>query len=316
MKSIQHITLLLVFAISTSSLAQTITDTIYIDKDALLRKNAGISSWQETNYGSSGAAYASAWTNSSNAVTQRYIFDVDLSSLPQDILISEVKLYLFSNGNHYPLYRSNASKLYEIDGFSWLENTITWDNAPNESLYDNPVASLESTDAGGSNDANKDYVVDLTSSVSSNWDDQVTSTTFILRLDTEIYYTRMTFASSDNNTPANHPYFVVKYRPIKLYLKPKPDLEAAINYVFNGELNLLLDERYSAESSDTLNLEISDSTNTVIYKPTAIGISSGTNKLSLDLSGSGAGFVSGNYYTCTIRDLKGRKTFVRFHYRD
>lgn len=292
-----------------------IVDTVYFDKDARVLINVGDTNWANTNYGTSDGFHAGAWTNSNNAVTQRSIFELDLSHIPQSAVITDVKLYVFGRGNHNPLSGSNASDIYQVRGFSWDESTITWNThlAITDTVL---VASLEASDAGGVNDPDKDYVVDFTDQIQTNWDSGWYSTSFLYRLNNEMRFRRLNFYSSDASLSADLPYVVVKYFMPENYYRPTSTLDGGIARIEEGELNLIVDERYATSASDTLNLVIKDKANYSFYSPPGLPLVTGTNKYRIDLSSSGVSFVEGEHYICVLTDRRGRKTYLRFRYQN
>lgn len=288
---------------------------IKIDKDALLKTRVGNTTIANTNYGSSTVAHSNAWTNSGSAETQRYIFEADLSSLPSNIKIVSANLYLFGRGNHSVLSGSNASTLYELTNFEWTENGITWNIADN-ALYEGVAGNLPSTDASGTNIADLDYVVDISSVIESNFLEEKFQFPFLLKLNNESYYRRMGFHSSDYTDTTKVPYIEITYYKYESFALPKSRLDGAVHLIDKGILNIVFDEKYYTESGGALTLRFYDQSNNLVYSPTNIIKETGYKKYSIDLKNSGGSFASNQVYTCELEDEKGRVKYIRFRYEN
>ena len=108
------------------------------------------------------------------------------------------------NGTHSTLSGSNASILQRVTT-PWNENTVTWNTAPqittkDEVMVPASVAPLQ------------DFPnIDITTLVQDMVDQPDSSYGLLFRIDTESYYRRLVFASSDYPDTSLHPKLVVQY---------------------------------------------------------------------------------------------------------
>src|SRR6185436_15114022 len=106
-------------------------------------------------------------------------------------------------GSHTSLTRSNASFLQKVTS-SWNENTITWNNQP-ATTTTNQVTLAQSTDP------HQDYSLDVTTLVQNRVTTPATNFGFMLRLQTELNYAALVFASSDNADITRRPKLSLTY---------------------------------------------------------------------------------------------------------
>jgi Secretion system C-terminal sorting domain len=193
--------------VSTITFAQ-ITDTIQVEKDALIREFNGVG--DNTNYGNYPYINMHAWTNGGVDVIHRTLVDFDLSTIPNGstILNAELLLYTDKNSTKYPTGHdvtsgSNACIIRRIIS-SWTENSVTWNNQPGTSVV-NQVMMPQSTSNF------QDYSIEVTKLVQDMINDTSNSFGFRINLQDEIPYRRLVFASQDNGDTAIHPKLVITY---------------------------------------------------------------------------------------------------------
>ncbi len=161
-----------------------------------------------TNFGSGEDLEANAWTFTPTPGIVRSLLKFDYSSLPPQAVITSAYLSLFQNhtsssGNHSQQSGSNAAVLQRVTA-SWNENTINWNNQPSSTNVNQ--ASVHASNSANENYPNIDVtalVQDIISSGNNNG--------FLLKLATEQYYRRLTFASSDHVDSTLHPIMQINY---------------------------------------------------------------------------------------------------------
>lgn len=198
------------FCLLTSvSQAQT---TLTFQPDATIGKDAVIQSASantNSNYGTSDHIEAAAWTYSGSEGIVRSFFDfTQLSAIPVNSNIVSAKLSLYAMDaaawQHSTLSGSNEAWIERITS-SWDESTVTWNNQPTSTVT-NRISLAQSTSA------TQNYLdIDVTQLVQDMIDQPSTSYGFLIKLQTESYYRRMGFCSSDHTNSALRPKLVVTY---------------------------------------------------------------------------------------------------------
>lgn len=176
-------------------------------KDVLLH---GLQGKRDENLGDNPQLVANAWTYQSEPGIVRSVFSFDLSPVPQGSSVVSAYLSLYawnsdqSQGPHSALSGSNDFLLKRITSY-WQEETVTWNTQP--ATTNTNQLLLEGTD-----DPAKDYLdIDVTALVTDMVNDPGNSFGFMIRLQTEQYYRRINFCSSDHVDPVKHPRLVVTY---------------------------------------------------------------------------------------------------------
>ena len=214
--------------------------TVIFRPNSINGKDAHINSnFPTSNTGSSRGLYSGTWTWSGNEATLRSFIQFDLTSIPieADIVSAKLSLYndpgnsiVLTNGEHSSLTASNTSFISRVVE-PWEEDVITWNNQPCYNTC-NQVILKESTDP------NQDY---LDINVLEMVQDMVTNPTenygFVLRLQTEIKYAVLIFASSDNVDSTNHPMLEVVYSVLGVYDRVEPTVNLYPN-PFKEEINI------------------------------------------------------------------------------
>ncbi len=202
------------------SLSATKTVTLTSSKDAYLYMTAkpGYDYYANTNYGTSTKIYSGEWTASNYRVNQRSVMDFDVASIPADAVIVEAQLTLYSfapqindESKHSSslvkpgsVYRSNASYIERITS-TWTESTVTYNSQPATSTS-HRLALPESRTS------DEDYVnYDVTGMVQDMVINPGESFGFMLRLQSELKYSRMAFCSREFPDSARWPRLIVKY---------------------------------------------------------------------------------------------------------
>lgn len=203
------IILLPILLSASFSQAQT---TVTFQPSGVLGKDATIQSEpnnDDTNFGTSDHIEAAAWTYSGNSgVVRSFLEFEELATLPADATILNARLSLYAMDQpawqHSTLSGSNDGWLERVTS-SWDESTLTWNNQP-ASTTQNRVPLVASTSA------TQNYLnIDVTDLVQDMIDLPSASHGFILKLNTESYYRRLGFASSDHSDFNLHPKLVVQY---------------------------------------------------------------------------------------------------------
>jgi hypothetical protein len=152
---------------------------------------------------------AEAWTNGGNPVVLRSSIEFDLSSVPAGTTITSANLTLYFNptslngSDHSQLSGSNASWLRRITS-SWQENTITWNNQPSTTTYNEVNIPAHTT-------PQQDYVLDVTAAIQGMVDTPSANFGFMIMLQTEQFYRALLFATSDHPNSAVHPKLEICY---------------------------------------------------------------------------------------------------------
>lgn len=112
--------------------------------------------YDDENYGSSPFIYI---VNSTGGNTERrIIIDFDTSQIPRQAIVEEASLNMWLENNGLDTGESMNVSVYQFfDHFEWDEGTITWNNGPNETDYNN-TAFDEKYIPGGSGKPNHEYL--------------------------------------------------------------------------------------------------------------------------------------------------------------
>jgi len=186
--------------------------TIILQPDASSGKDARIWTLEpDANFGDFPYYKANAWTWNGSFGIERGLFEFDLSAIPDSSEILEAKLSLYypwiegsPNQTHSSLSGPNIALIQRVVE-DWVEDEVTWNNQPGIETH-NQVTLHESTSPTQDyTDINvKDMVQDMVDNPLSNFG-------FLFRLETEINYRRMSFASSDRTVDSLRPKLVITY---------------------------------------------------------------------------------------------------------
>jgi hypothetical protein len=201
--------------------------TITLQPDATKGKDAMVHSHSgsiNTNFGNQTQFPASAWSAGENFIA-RSLVEFDFSSIPDGSTIVSANLSIFSidsetaavgMGQHEGV--ANACYLQRITS-SWDENLVTWNNQP--TTTDVNQVSLSATTSATQNFEN----IDVSALVQDMINNRSSSFGFLLRLQSEIKYNRVNFASSDHADVARRPKLVITYNNAVNSLISQPGAE-------------------------------------------------------------------------------------------
>ena len=203
---------LTVFLIAVFSVNAFCQMTLVLQPNAAAGKDAWICSYYPNDDNSTQSEFdAGAWTFFGNPGTVRSLVEFDLSSIPANAVITSAYLTLYNNpnspewthdGTHSHMSGSNAAWLQRITT-PWLE-TAGWNNQPSTTAV-NEVVLLQDTNP------HQDYVIPVTALVQDMINNPGASFGFMLRLQTELYYRILVFASSNHPNSALHPKIEICY---------------------------------------------------------------------------------------------------------
>jgi hypothetical protein len=155
-----------------------------------------------------------AWTIGGLPITERYLEEFDLSSIPATATIVSANLYLYTkpaplnNGNFQDAnYGTNNAMYVQQVTSNWVPNAANtnWSYQPSTTTVNQVTVP---TTAQSQLDLNLDVTAMVSSMVSNN-----ANFGFMLKLQNENYYNSRIFVSSHNtNYTAKHPKLVIVYR--------------------------------------------------------------------------------------------------------
>ena len=150
---------------------------------------------------------AVAWTYSGVLTIARSLLKFDLSMLDSNTNILHADLFMYGivstgNGANKSLNGANYTLLCQITS-PWEENTVTWNNQPTFNTSDAVVidSCVKLTD----------YVLDVTEHVQKMIENPSENYGWMLVMQTEEYYRRMTFSSSDHDIASTRPKLIIQY---------------------------------------------------------------------------------------------------------
>ncbi|MBL0103476.1 MAG: DNRLRE domain-containing protein [Bacteroidetes bacterium] len=161
------------------------------------------------NFGTYGELSAIAWTFGGAPTDIRSLMFWDLSSIPQNAIVTSATIDMFWNANsinpgHSQLTGSNECYIQKVTS-PWAENSVTWNTQPSTDTT-NQVYVPASTNA------QQDYTFNVTDLVQDMVANPADNYGFMLRLINENYYRSLVFCSSDYPDPAKHPQINVCYK--------------------------------------------------------------------------------------------------------
>ncbi|PCH99135.1 MAG: hypothetical protein COB85_00675, partial [Bacteroidetes bacterium] len=176
-----------------------------LGKDALIRALLGVSDGM--NYGTYEYLNMHAWTNLGDEVWHRQLIEFDITQIPANSLILNAKLSLYSDptssiGNEN-LSGPNDCMIQRLTS-AWDENTVTWGSQPTTTTV-NQVAIPQIISKY------QDHVADILALMQDMVNNPSTSHGLMIKLQTESYYRRMRFASSDNADSTKWPKLEICY---------------------------------------------------------------------------------------------------------
>lgn len=155
--------------------------------------------------------HASDWTHGGQSAITRSLFAFPLEQIPAGAIVAHASLSLYyapnpDNSTHSNSSGSNAFYLQRVME-PWEQNTVTWETQPT-TTEENQVLIPET-----SSDQEDKLNMDVTSLVSNMVQTTSDNHGFMLKLQTENHYRRVTFASSNFTDETKHPKLEVTYIP-------------------------------------------------------------------------------------------------------
>lgn len=186
--------------------------TIELQPDPIAGKDTyihGTSGYMNDNFGDVNQLPVTSWTFSSTPGTIRSLVQFDYSQIPAgaQILNAELSLYAIDSqvghGQHSTLSGSNSAWIERITS-PWNESTVSWNTQPATTTL-NRVALTASVSQ------TQNYTgIDVTNLV----EDMLNSSSnfgFMIKLQTEEYYRRLNFCSSDHTNGLLRPKLIISY---------------------------------------------------------------------------------------------------------
>ncbi len=276
----------------------------YVD-DALLHSlvRSG-TDYGTINYGSISYIAAQRWT---------YTYWYSLKTLlrfrlwmDNDFLIEEADLYLYGNGEHNPLNRSNESNLYRVTA-SWEEMEVTNNTAPGYS-------SGDAIYVAGTSSASENKVLDMRSHWNTWKNNNLANYGDLLTLVSDAnQYTQMRFYSSDQPNMAVSPQMHFKLtigNPGTCnypYARLSRKLDGQNYPVRMDRIFFFYDEQYIPDNG--LSFQVKDRSGTVVMDESNIALqrSFGDNRYALEVSSLDPGT-----YVLEVTNDKNEKLYLRF----
>ncbi len=209
MRKLHVLIIVIGIALCYNALSQT-TITLEASKDVMIRYFGSDGDTQ--NYGSYPYINMHAWTNGGYYVVHRSLIDFDLSIIGpgSEILNAILKLYsdrsstLYPDGHQY-LYDYNPNEC-EINRIvqPWIEDEINWTIKPSVTYHDEMHVAPSHSNF-------QDYQINVTNLVQDMIDNPDSNFGFQIKLENEQPYSRMVFASSNNENPDIHPVLEITY---------------------------------------------------------------------------------------------------------
>lgn len=242
--------LCIVFSLTASSFGQK--TIITIQPNATQGKDALIHGQQPTtNFGSSSMLMANAWTFGGTPGNVRSLLQFSYNALPASAVIDSVILSLHawdsSDGSeqHSTLNGSNACWLERVTS-SWNDATVTWNTQPTTTTQNRVQIPVSTSPTQNYLNINVTALVkDMLSSTNNG---------FMLKLQTESYYRRMSFCSSNHSNSNLRPLlvFYINGTPSASYAKPNYLL---INHVYvtpgnKALMNVSLSNKEAVQSAE------------------------------------------------------------------
>lgn len=166
---------------------------------------------REGNYGLHNVIRAESWEwfNSGRTDTIRSAIKFDLSGLPAELEIDSVRLNLFFYSNEgYTKQEGENYCVIERITERWDEDKINWINQPT-TIEESRILLLPSQ-----NDS-ANYSIDVSHFIKYFIENSDSNFGMMFKMQNEIEYRGLTFASSDHTNKALHPELVIYFRKQK-----------------------------------------------------------------------------------------------------
>ncbi len=162
--------------------------------------------YPDKNWGDLHRFRTEAWTYFGDLSIMRCLIYFDLSSIPINSHIASAVLSLYHDNDleHSTLSGSNACWLQRVTS-PWDEYSASWNSQPSTTTVNQvAIEASETTD--------QDYPhIDVTNLIQDMVDIPDSSYGFLLKLQTEEIYRRLSFASRENIDPAKRPKLTIDY---------------------------------------------------------------------------------------------------------
>lgn len=184
--------------------------SVHLKPGPAIGKDAFLASFgSNVNYGNHPEFTAMGWTCSGPSCVARGLLEFDLTSIPVGAVIQSASLNLYANTNPYngngsAMFGANAAELYRVTS-SWNESSVTYNTQPSYNVSNsiNLPASIS---------AFQNYLgINVTSMVSDMVTNPSTNFGFLLKLNNELPYASMIFASSDCDDSLLWPELNIEY---------------------------------------------------------------------------------------------------------
>jgi Secretion system C-terminal sorting domain len=186
------------------------TVSVHLKPGPAAGKDAFLASFgSNVNYGNHPEYTAIGWTCGGVQCIGRSLLEFDLSSIPLGATVQSASLDLYANtspnnGNGSPMFGPNAAKLYRVTS-SWNESSVTYNSQPTYDI-NNPINLPASTSAF------QNYLaINVTSMVSDMVSNPSSNFGFLLKLNSELPFSSIIFASSDFSDSLLWPELNVEY---------------------------------------------------------------------------------------------------------
>lgn len=296
-------TYIVVGAYGFGGMAQT-QATIDIVEDVSVYYKQGYDAGNQ-NYSLGANLKVGTGTSGGSPTKNRVYMRLDLSGIPNNSVISEAYLELYSIQAQST---SNNKVWLRKVTVPWVDTTITWNNQPFDILSPDFLTTDPFIPAGS--DGLKE--VDITDWIVEALTAGQTDFSFLMCLDDESGgYVSQKFASYENATIAQRPKFVVTYFNNEVFMNSSYEEPAAIFTLLGTGLNVKIDEGFLVESGeDNLEYEIRNRNNEEIISRTGSGLSIDYPFISIQ---NGSFYINPlMQYMLIIYNSKGEKRYVKF----
>jgi hypothetical protein len=180
-----------------------------------------------TNYGNDPDLPSMEWTFDGSPGRKQGLIEFNLSSIPAGATIISANLSLYHSENsqdigHSTLSGSNATLIQRITS-EWLESTVTWNTKPSITTQNQVILPSSTSET-------EDYEnIDVSALIQDMIDDPANSHGLMISMQTQAYYRKMIFASSDHTNSALHPKLEICYSIVSSIDKPITSQNLQIN---------------------------------------------------------------------------------------
>lgn len=284
----------------------------------------GIYDRKQTNLSSYAINSTEQWTNGTwyeRSSFLRFKLWVDPA-----MAVNVADLTMYGSG-HYPLHRSNNSKLSRIEE-DWIETGISFSNRP--AINSTEFTAIPNIPTGNGNfttDVSEYFNYWKTNNLANyGWD--LSLSTYIIPAVSGSTYTRMSFESSDG---VNKPTIAFKVTLLDntcdftSYTRFKDVLDGSFVRTIQGKLKIQLNEDYDQKAGRFVKMTLYDAANNQVkaginHDGSIVGpallpaklLEFDYNQHVLDLTGYS--LVVGNTYVLELTNSKNEKSYIKFKY--